>query len=132
MILQSANWLILQCVWIVLAILMNLYSYILVLLGAPRLTSTEPLAGITIFLCYAPFVWLGSRRWRRTYLTATVVFIALIFASGILKHLAAWYQPNGLQAYSSHFWWAVAILLNAYGVTVSIIAMIKLPQSKSI
>lgn len=128
---EPVNWFALQSAWIALAILMNLYSYLLTLQGEPRLTSTDPLAGMIIFLCYIPLLWLGIRGWRSTYLLSTIAFLALIIASGILKHIAAFFQPNGLHEYSSSFWWAMAISLNIYGVSASTMAMLQLPKTDS-
>jgi hypothetical protein len=111
-----------QWFWIVIAILINIYSYSRIAAGGEALTTTAPESGIFVFLVYIPFLVLGHLGKHRLYLAGTVAFVVLIALGGILKHLAAALEPNGLEAYASTFWWAVAIAVNVYGVVMSVMA----------
>lgn len=115
-----------QAVYAVLAIAMNSYSYYLHYHGQPKLTITDPIAGISIFLLYSPVLLLGLAGWYRTYVVLTIIFLGPILFSGVLGHVTAILSPDGMSAYASSLWWAAAILLNIYGMTISILALLSL------
>lgn len=112
-----------QWAWIVIAILINLYSYLRITLGQSPVTTTDPITGICLFLLYCPGMLLGhwGKKWPYQILTAG--FILLIVSGGILKHAVVIFSPDGLSAYASTFWWLTAILINVYGTIASLLSM---------
>ncbi|GAB5453601.1 MAG: hypothetical protein Hals2KO_39290 [Halioglobus sp.] len=126
--LQKNPYFIHQWIWIVVALAINIYSYVRIESGTSGLTKTSPEGGILIFLVYVPFLVLGQLGWRRTYLAGTAAFVVLIAFGGILRHLATALEPGGLDAYASTLWWAIAIVVNCYGVSMSGMAMLRMQR----
>ncbi len=115
-----------QVLYVFLAMAMNAYSYYLLTIGKSKLTTTDPVGGASLFLIYVPVLFFGFMDWRRIYAIVGGIFLAMIIYAGILKHAFVFFSPSGLAGYSSTISWAIAIMINTYGVTTFLLAMLSL------
>lgn len=112
-----------QVIWVLLAILVNIYSLWSIHIGEKPLTSTEPFSAILLFLLFAPVIYAGNQGKVRLFALVTGLFVLLIVYGGIVRHLLALASLDKLEDYSSLTGLLVAVGINVYGVIASVWAI---------
>ena len=116
----------LQVVYSLMGIGYNVVSYYQVSSGGQQLSSTDPLTGGLVMLCYGLFLIPGFLRSVKIYRLLMLVAIIGIGYGGVVKHVINFFQD--LSLYSSTVAWAFALGINLFGIVLNIIAAAGLYQ----
>ena len=98
----------------------NIVSWAVVKQGGVALTTTPPLIGMAAMFLFCLCLIAGYRRHMVAYRTLMGIAILALGVGGILVHLVNMsYRP---EAYSSVIAWALAVLINVFGLLLNLIA----------
>jgi hypothetical protein len=106
-----------QYIWVFLGLSYNLISAIKLSNNFAPLAPTDPFAGIAFIVLCALIIGLGFSRFLKTYAVLISLHACLLTYSGICLHIAAYVFDPTLPGYLSPVTWALAILINIFGVT---------------
>lgn len=112
---------LLQILYLVFAVAYNIVSQWRINCGLQALSATDPLVGIINMVIVFAVVMLGVKGLLRTYSVLNALLFLLVLYAGIYLHLRAIWQPELLANYASISAWAIAILINVFGVTIGIL-----------
>lgn len=110
--------LILQLIWIGLGAAYNAISHLQISTGKAALAPTDPSAGLIFMAICAAVVCIGLIGWRKTYGTLAAALTLLLAYSGVFSHANAYLTDATLPNYACMLAWALAILINVFGVSV--------------
>lgn len=111
-----------QLTWVLLAIFYNLVSLWSISNHGKSLSPTDPFIGILVFLLFLPVLVLGLKGNVKAYLVLSLLFWVMIAFGGVLQHVVNVFSPQGLNGYLSVSALVVGVVINTYGVGVSIIS----------
>ncbi|MGD0857671.1 MAG: hypothetical protein ABSA18_18025 [Dehalococcoidia bacterium] len=110
----------LQIVYGILGIGYNGISFFLTAMGKQPLASTSPVLGFISMLVYGLFLVSGFLRKIVLYRILMIVSVIVLGYGGVVQHIInIFVQP---QIYSSLIAWAVAVIINLFGLGLNIVA----------
>ncbi|WP_447590848.1 hypothetical protein [Aquipseudomonas campi] len=110
---------LLQLSYAVLGGIMNIMSLLHYRNTARYYTPTGPVSGLMMMAMYALCVPLQRLEWQLPFQVMMVIFVVLLGAGGVLKHLV--HRPTTDYASATARW--AAIMINGYGVALSVYAL---------
>ncbi len=110
----------LQVLYALMGIGYNVVSSYQVSSGGQQLSSTDPLTGGLVMLCYGLFLIPGFLRSLKLYRLLMIIAIVGIGYGGVVKHIINFFQD--LTLYSSTVAWAFALGINLFGLVLNVMA----------
>lgn len=109
----------LQLLYLAMGISYNIVSQIFIVTKGQALSGNSPLLGAAVMIIYGLFLIPGFFEKHEIYRILMFLAFILLGYSGILRHLLSY---NNLSLYYSGAAWLTAILINAYGAILNIVA----------
>lgn len=110
----------LQLAWAFLGLSYNLISHYTVSYEGSALAPTDPVAGALFMLVSMMLISVGFTRFQKSYAGLICLLVCLLAYSGVYLHIAAYASDTTLPGYLATVSWAIAVLINAFGLTVLI------------
>ncbi len=121
--ISLSNLLRLQWIYVILGAGYNIISYIGIVNGARQLSTTPPLTGLPVMLLYGLFLIPAYRNRIKAYRILMFCAILIYGWGGIMVHLINYFRDPML--YASFIAWVLAISINIFGLSLSILAVLK-------
>lgn len=99
-----------QVIWFVAATVFNVLSIMAIADGQTGWAGPTPASSQIIATAMATIIIFGFLAWRKTYLVAALIVLALLALGGVGRHLFA-----DISTYASMTTWAMAIGINLFG-----------------
>jgi hypothetical protein len=112
---------LLQGIYCLLGITYNGVSQCLVTMGERPLTPTTPVLGIIVMMVYGLFLIPGYRKAVIPYRTLMGIAVIILGYGGVVTHIINVLSRPAL--YSSLAAWAVAVVINLFGLALNVIAV---------
>lgn len=109
----------LQLLYALLGTTYNLGSMVLMYFGAPPLSATSAIDGLFAMAVYTVFLIPGFFGRHKSYRLLMTASIFILGYGGLINHLLNF---NELQLYHSTSAWALAIVINFFGLCLNLIA----------
>lgn len=112
----------LELLWLAVAILFHVVSFIRISMGESSLSETPPILGISVLCIFFPILYLG---WKSHYIGFGVVnglAMGLVFYTGYLFRIIMYLSPEGISDYPSAAGWYIGFLINTFGIPVGFYA----------
>lgn len=109
----------LQFSYVLLGVMMNLMSLRHYRNTGKYYTPTRPGAGLVIMALYGLSLLLGLLESQWPFRLAMTVFVVILAAGGVIKHMVT--GSSGQYASPGTRW--TAVVINAYGVVLSVLAL---------
>lgn len=112
----------LQLLYAALGIGFNMVSYALIASGHPGLTAVNPMVGCTTMLIYVLMLLPGFFRKLMLYRVLMGVCVIALGYGGVVGHILNAFGGK-MNLYSSAAAWALAVLINSFGLVLNLIAV---------
>ena len=113
--------LFLQGVYCLFGIAFNGVNYCISMMGRQPLTPTSPVLGIIAMVVYGLFLILGYRKAVIPYRILMGLAVIILGYGGVVTHIINIISQPAL--YSSLAAWAVAVVINLFGLALNVIAV---------
>lgn len=111
----------LQLLYAALGLGFNLLSYVLIASGRPGLTPVNPVVGSATLLIYVLMLLPGFYRKLTPYRILMGVCVIALGYGGVVGHVLNAFDK--LSLYASPVAWALAVLINGFGLVLNLIAV---------
>lgn len=116
--------LIMQSVWLAIAASYNGISITLTLYDYPPLKEGKPVETLLFLALYGVIILIGHAKLYRLYLSVGCLLTIILIVAGIGSHIYNALSIGILEVYNSFLAWALAILINIYGVTAFLLGIL--------
>jgi hypothetical protein len=116
--------LIMQTVWLATATSYNGISIILTLYDYPPLKEGKPVETLLFLEFYGVIILIGHAKLYRLYILLGCLLTIILIGAGIGSHVYNALSIGILEVYNSFLAWALAILINIYGVTTFLLGIL--------
>lgn len=113
--------LILQTAYCLLGLTYNGVSYCISAMGMQSLTPTSPVLGVIVMMIHGIFLLPGYRRAVMPYRIVMGISVIVLGYGGVVTHILNIFAQPAL--YSSLAAWAVAVIINLFGLVLNLIAV---------
>jgi hypothetical protein len=115
--------LIMQTVWLATAALYNGISITLTFYNYPPLKEGKPVETLLFLALYGVIILIGHAKLYRLYISLGYLLTIILIVAGIGSHIYNALSIGISEVYNSFVAWALAILINIYGVTAFLLGI---------
>ena len=107
-----------ELLWLVVAILFHVVSYIRISMGIGTLSESPPVTAILFLSIMFPVLYLGWKSHLVSYGLINGLLMGVVFYTGYLFRITMYLSPEGIASYPSAVGWYVGFLINTFGIPV--------------